>query len=572
VQILQENVTIRGSDGYTYGIGSRVLVMIDGVPIMNSDFGKVNWFMVSPADIERAEIVRGAGSALYGSSAMGGVVNFITRGSSPKSRTFIRAIIGAYDDHHEPDWNWAAHSDSILHFNRQDFTHSRQIGNLGLRISGGRSYSTGYTDHGEYERYNLSGKIDYRFPNASILTLFANYMHDDSDVFVFWDSQREATRVARDERDKHQTQNGLSLFTKYRLPISSKAALEFRAFYNRFLLGTQFVDVSFSPALGLGGAIQGNFIPTNSLSIIYGSDFKFDKVESDTTFYGKRDAILAAPYFQVDWRLHRNVNLTLGGRYDRYEIYSDLNARFSEGRKYEHFSPKFGLNVHPFENTTVRGAVSNGFKFPVVFQLFFEDEFGSLTLLRNPDLRSEVSWSYELGFRQKITPTWFVEVNGFYTKVDDLIEPQPIEQSSRIQFINIKKVRIPGIELVSNGRWWDNRIGLKVNFTYMNPQDKIKKQLLNYRQKFIAFIAPSLRAGDVEFQVDYKYASAQENYGTLGIHQLVPQKVLDARIFFYWKNFTFLIGVNNMFNYEYTLRDKFLEENRNFVAGLTAEF
>ncbi|MFQ5459349.1 MAG: TonB-dependent receptor plug domain-containing protein, partial [Anaerolineae bacterium] len=98
VQILQENVNIRGSDGWTFGIGGRVLVMMDGVPLMTSDMGSVNWFMVSPADIERAEIVRGAGSAIYGSSAMGGVINFITRSPNPKSRTYIRAMAGIYDE------------------------------------------------------------------------------------------------------------------------------------------------------------------------------------------------------------------------------------------------------------------------------------------------------------------------------------------------------------------------------------------------------------------------------------------------------------------------------------------
>lgn len=572
VQIIQENVNIRGSDGYTRGVGSRVLVMIDGVPVMNSDFGAVNWFMISPADIERAEVVRGAGSALYGSSAMGGVVNFITRSPSPKSRTYVRSIFGVYDDPHEPDWNWAAREDRVLNFNRQDFTHSRQIGNLGIRISGGRSKSTGFVENSQYERYNLSGKLNYRFPNASTFTFFGNYMHDDSGVFIRWKSQREATKVPFTEKDKFQTQNGVTLFVKYNWPISSKAALELRAFYNRFLLGTQFSAFqSFAPALGIGGAIQGNLIPINSVSIVYGSDVKFDKVKSDSSLYGKRDAILVAPYIQFEWRFHRKFNLTFGGRYDRYEIYSDLSAKIGEGRRYDHFSPKVGLNYHPFKNTTLRGSISNGFKFPLVAQLFLEFDSAGFRFLANPNLRSEESWSYEVGFRQRLTSTWFFEVNGFYTNVQNLIEVEP-QLSGDVKFVNIEKVRIPGIEFVSNGRWWQNRIGLKLNLMYINPQDRVKKQMLPYRQKFIAFIAPSLRAGDVEFQIDYKYASAQKNYVLPGPHQLVPQKVLDARIFFYWNNFTFLIGVNNMLNYSYTLRDFSLEEIRNFVVGFTAEF
>jgi iron complex outermembrane receptor protein len=572
VQIIQESVNIRGSDGYTRGVGSRVLVLIDGVTVMNSDFGAVNWFMISPADVERAEIVRGAGSALYGSSAMGGVINFITQTPGPKSRTYVRALVGVFDDSHEPAWNWAARRDIVQDFNRQDFTHSRQIGNLGLRIAAGRSVSDGFVQNGNYERFNLSGKFSYRFPNASTFTVFTNYMHDKSGVFIVWKGQNQALEVPDNEADKRQRQNGVTVFAKYNVPLSTKAALEFRAYYNRFLLGTQFTTAgTFSPALGIGGGLQGNLILLPELAIVYGSDFKFDKVASSDSLYGKRDATLVAPYIQLDLRILNNLNLTLGGRYDRYEIYSDPSAKFGQARRYDHFSPKAGINYHPFESTTLRGSVSNGFKFPLVAQLFLEFDAAGFKFLSNPNLRSEKSWTYEIGMRQKVTSTLFFEVNGFYTDVENLIEPEP-QLSGDVKFINIRKAKIPGVELVTNGRWWDNRLGLKANFIYMNPRDEDKKELLRYRQKFIAFLAPSVRFGDVEFQVDYKYSSAQEHYSLPGIHQLVPQKVLDARIFFYWRNYTFFMGVNNMMNYAYTLRDFSLEEIRNFVTGFSAEF
>ncbi|MFQ6115217.1 MAG: TonB-dependent receptor plug domain-containing protein, partial [bacterium] len=416
-------------------------------------------------------------------------------------------------------------------------------------------------------------KLTYRFPNASTLTFFTNYMHDDSGVFIVWDRQDRALQVSEKEADKKQTQNGITLFGKYSLPISSKATLGFRAYFNRFLLGTQFTGAgTFSPALGLGGAIQGNLIPIRSLSIVYGSDFKFDKVKSAQTLYGQRDAILAAPYIQLDWRLFRNFSLILGGRYDRYEIYSDPNAAIGEGRKYDHFSPKAGVNYHPFENTTLRASVSNGFKFPYVAQLFLEFDSAFFKVRSNPDLRSEESWTYEVGYRQKITSTWFFEINAFYTDVEDLIEVQPQPPTTDVKFVNIEKARIPGIEFVTNGRWWNNRLGLKANFLYMDPQDRVKNELLPYRQKFVAFVAPSLRLGNVELQLDFKYASAQERYLVDPFPQLVPQNVLDGRIFFYANQNTFFIGVNNIRNYSYTLRDKNIEEIRNFVAGFTAEF
>ncbi len=572
VQILQENVNIRGSDGWTFGIGGRVLVMMDGVPMMTSDMGSVNWFMVSPADIERAEIVRGAGSAIYGSSAMGGVINFITRKPGVKSRTYVRSMFGKYDDFDQPGWDW---TDDIMHFNRLDFTHSRQIGNLGLRISGSRNFSTGYVERSEYERYNISARLNYRFQDNSELTFFGNYMYDDSEVFVVWKNQIEATRVARGEADKRQTRNGSTLFARYHRLISAKAAVELRAFLNRFLIGTQATDVDFSPALGLGSSIQGTYLPGSKLSLIWGSDFKLDKVKSDA--YGKRDGFLVAPYLQADWQFLPNFNLTMGARYDRYKIsaVSDTSIRLNEARVYDHVSPKVGLNFHPFPNTTLKGSISNGFKFPVIFQLFFDNqEITNITFVANDTLRSEKSWSYEFGFKQKITPSWFIELNGFYTDVQNLIEVGALNDSTAI-FFNTKEVGIPGIEFVSNGRWWHNRLGLRVNLTYLNPHNKETNKLLTHRQKLIAFMGASLRLDNFEFQIDYKYGSAQERYllpDQERAHQFVPQKVLDARVFYYWKQFTFLLGVNNLANYAYTLRDRFLEESRNFVVGVTAEF
>ncbi|MFQ5677635.1 MAG: TonB-dependent receptor plug domain-containing protein, partial [bacterium] len=477
VQILQENINIRGSDGFTLGIGSRVLVMMDGVPIMTSDMGSVNWFMVSPADIERAEIVRGAGSAVYGSSAMGGVVNFITRSPGPKPRTYVRTMAGLYDDFAQSGWDW---TDEALVFNRVDFTHSQQINNLDVRVSGGQSFSKGYTQNSSYTRYNFSGKLGYRFPDNSKLIVFGNYMHDDSEVFVTWDSQSEATKVAKAELGKEQTRNGITVFAKYSRPIASNATVEFRGYFNRFLLGIQFTDVNFSPALGLGGAIQGFYLPWKNLSLIWGGDFKRDQTKSDV--YGDRDAWLVAPFLQAEWQFHPNFNFTLGARYDRYDIpaTSDTTVRLTGSQVFEHFSPKVGLNYHPFESTTLRGSVSNGFKFPAIFQLFFDNqEITNITFVANDSLRSEKAWSYEVGLRQKISPTWFFEVNGFYTNVSDLIEAGLADIASlKAAFLNTDEVAIPGVEFVSNGRWWDNRLGLRVNLTYLDPHNKRTNQLL----------------------------------------------------------------------------------------------
>src|SRR5256886_14181134 len=70
---------IRGSTGYVQGLGSRVLLLVDGVPANQGDRGGINWDLVPLDRVERVEGVKGAGSSLYGSAALGGVVNLITR-------------------------------------------------------------------------------------------------------------------------------------------------------------------------------------------------------------------------------------------------------------------------------------------------------------------------------------------------------------------------------------------------------------------------------------------------------------------------------------------------------------
>src|SRR2546430_6251211 len=87
---------IRGSTGYVQGLGTRVLLLVDGVPANQGDRGGINWDLVPLEDVARVEVVKGAGSALYGSAALGGVVNVITREIPTGFHARVRALGGAY--------------------------------------------------------------------------------------------------------------------------------------------------------------------------------------------------------------------------------------------------------------------------------------------------------------------------------------------------------------------------------------------------------------------------------------------------------------------------------------------
>jgi iron complex outermembrane receptor protein len=87
VNMTGTQVNIRGSSGYSLGAGSRVLMLLDGIPFLAGDTGELNFESVPMGQVDRIEVVKGASSALYGSNALGGVVNIITKPTSGTGRT-----------------------------------------------------------------------------------------------------------------------------------------------------------------------------------------------------------------------------------------------------------------------------------------------------------------------------------------------------------------------------------------------------------------------------------------------------------------------------------------------------
>jgi outer membrane cobalamin receptor len=77
VDIIDGQPSIRGSSGYAYGVGSRVMLMLDGLPLLSPDAGIAQFDMIPTDNIAQIEVMKGASSVLYGSSAMGGVINVL---------------------------------------------------------------------------------------------------------------------------------------------------------------------------------------------------------------------------------------------------------------------------------------------------------------------------------------------------------------------------------------------------------------------------------------------------------------------------------------------------------------
>lgn len=143
VQIVDNEVQIRGGSGYSFGAGSRVMILVDDLPMISGDAGRPAWNYLPIENLEQIEIIKGASSVLYGSSALSGVINIRTAYPKDAPQTKINIYSGAYDN---PERDYAAWWDKNTNplFTGMNFFHSRKIKNLDLVIGGNAFFDDGY--------------------------------------------------------------------------------------------------------------------------------------------------------------------------------------------------------------------------------------------------------------------------------------------------------------------------------------------------------------------------------------------------------------------------------------------
>ncbi len=569
INFIREQVNIRGSTGFTIGAANRTLLLLDGVPVMASDTGEFNWDLLPVLDIEQIEVVKGAGSALWGTAALGGVINIITKSPTEEGKLLFRVSAGEYDEPRYEEWRW---TNIPLQFGRFDISYSKKYGPVGIRVSFGRHVSTGFTEVGDFKRWNATGKFTYHFKNGSAWTVYSSYNHNISGIYVGWDDPQKPFQVKPANRSSRGQVEMANFYTKYNWVLSPKAALKFRASYLMTLMGNQFIQsTDFNPARGLGAEIQGDLLPFNTMDITYGVEFKWDT--GNTKYFGEHKGYTTGLYAQTEYRLFGDaLRLTPGIRYDRYQLIDGLSQSL--------LSPRFGINYRPSDNTVLRGSAGSGFRAATIAERYLDFENRSVIIEANPDLKAESSWSYDIGWRQYFARNWFIEIGAFQNDFDNLIEID-LRQSQiefakdirvSVQFQNLLKARIRGLELTTSGHWWRDRLWLQATATLMDHEDLVMHKPLTYRPKVIAHINPSIRVGAWEFHADYRYASRIEQVKLYYYDARVPQKVWNFRMLYHLGNIDLQLAVNNALDYYYTQIERSMAEIRNVTVGITGEF
>ena len=172
---------IRGASGISRGVGSRVLVLLDGHRMLKGVGSEADFEKLPLLDVERVEVVKGSHSSLYGTGALGGVVNVLTAVPSETPETVVRGYVGTYDTPSRYRF-----TDETLSTAGVGVQHSRRIAGVGTTLFLGTDGSEGFRQNGGFSRWQARVKTVFGPDTQRPVDAFINWTQRDADEFYTW--------------------------------------------------------------------------------------------------------------------------------------------------------------------------------------------------------------------------------------------------------------------------------------------------------------------------------------------------------------------------------------------------
>lgn len=467
------NIDIRGSSGVAGGVGSRVLVMLDSHPLLSADGGEVDFAALPLPDIDRVEIVKGAYSALYGSNALGGVVNVITKPIDQTADWLIGVRYGAWN---YPDQYKPSNETRDLVGGQVQFS-SGLSANSAIRLFVDRGVSDGYTVAGEANRWLFKGAWDLNPFGQHPVNVYAVYASEDNGGFFTWldpqhpyepDSATAPTDYAHSTKlstgarivtlATESTQLSLLPFLEYN--TTKNHFLENQDFHNAMKLGLP-VQFTMQPAAGhraiVGAELDHTWVTSNFLSRPPDST-----VDSSLVYHpGTGDFGLFA---QDEWSISPRWAATVGARMDTHSATGSVTETS--------FNPKLAVVFHGTEHTSWRASIGRGYRAPSVIEQFVSTVQYGQRVVPNPDLVGEHAWSAEIGVTTNPVPWWWIDAALFDSEYHGLIGPGlALNEGFAFQFENLQRARVAGLDFSTKIAVAQDVMTMQINYMYLYTRD-----------------------------------------------------------------------------------------------------
>jgi len=575
-------MSIRGSsDTLGGGVGNRVLLLIDGRPAITADTGGANWGLLPMDVVERVEVVKGALSPLYGSNAMGGVVNFVTKSPTPSGSTKLNLGWGYYGKQAEK----IRYTDKTTDFGDVGILHSNSYRNLGyvLNLSGKRS--DGYRQNTDFSLYNIYSKVQYISKRDLELAMSLGgtwlergfphiWLINNTDPFV------HPLKIDRSKTNDRQEKRIWDIDLSLRSPINSKTKVSANLYHTQNYSESQynpddlegdtrpFGFYTDSNAEKTGALLQMDLSHLRRNYLVLGLDAQIDAVDSHPAdiMFGKHQAETLAGFAQDRITITDDLTVMLGARYD----YRHLSESQDEGQ----LSPKLGVSYQVNDDTALRFSVGQAFRAPSLAEIYLKQSINSgIDFRQNPDLRSEKLRFYaEAGVRRRLFNLLSTDTSLFIYDYSDMIFWESITETE-YQVINLNHAVIKGAEAGVNLSW--RGLSAVASYAYLDAEDRTEGRTddkLPYKPRHSAYTALDYQYDRIKLGASLRYVSEVEE--AIFYPNDAPDAfyVVNAKLSYSLSNWTTLsIAVNNLLNRQYEEMGRYRMPGRSIVFRMVLE-
>ncbi|MGM8361298.1 TonB-dependent receptor plug domain-containing protein [Flavobacterium sp. ARAG 55.4] len=466
-----EGIQMQGLDA------AYTMIMIDGVPLVGRSSGALDLSRVSVGNIERIEIVKGASSALYGSEAMGGVINVITK--RPQKDLFSGSLSYRYASFNTNDAN------VNLLWKKKKFA-ANVFANYNSSDGYDLDKSSWLKNIEKYHNNTIQPKLYYDFSENLKLIVsnrFYNQKIDNKAVIETKQYLGDATEKEWNSQIKLEHNWNSKIYSEYEFYVTNyknnaflndeNSVLFEESYYNQWLLRPE-VRTTFS-------------IKANKLTTGIG----FNHETLDRTYFDSNVVFNSQYVFvQYDYNPTEKLNILAGFRYDNHSEYASQ------------FSPKLAANYKITEDFSLKASVGYGYKAPDFRQLYFDfmnpqvgytvlgynvaedrlkelDDQGQIAnrisgINFNNPLKAESAINFNFGTFYKRNK-FRLDVNAFYNSISNLIDTQVVAVKSNGQnvfsYTNISEIFTYGLEYNSTYNF-SKEFTVSLGYQYLIAKDK----------------------------------------------------------------------------------------------------
>lgn len=544
---------IRGATGLSRGVGSRVLVMLDGHRFLSGTTGEVSFEALPSLGTERIEVVKGPASTLYGSAALGGVVNVIRRPVSESPETSARLHMGVYDTPSEFDF-----TDQTLAYGGLDVRHARKIGPLGAFLEVGRRSSDGYRENGGFEWWLYNGGLTLpREEGPAYVDLAFSASNQEDGHFFTWLSADDPLEVEPDSRGDLVYSDQISLSATVVPVATGSTLLRIRPGVYRADIRNRFHDNDdFHRSNRYQADVELSLHHLANNIITIGAEGAYTPVTSN--ILGEPTTTDAAAFVQDEITLNDRLSASAGIRVDHRST--------DPGASETQVNPRLGLLWRPGGPLNWRASVGRGYRAPSPTEQFVSTRRSGFDVVPNLELRGESSWAFEIGGTGRLRDWLWVDLGLFESRFDDLIEASPVPgQLFTFQFRNVQDARVRGADISARLGLPESSLSGQINYLLLDAEDLTKDAALPYRSKHL--VTMSMDWG--RFGVDFQHRSRVEQVLAFPLDQREAISLLDVRASFRVGGVRGQIKIANLLQETYVnVQERDLGPSRSFQLTL----